>query len=88
MHVVVTGASSGIGREIAKAFDGAGHRISLVARRLSLLEGLRSEMRSETRAIRADLADPADPIGRRRQVAGNVVGPILDLSCRVLDGQR
>ena len=75
MHVVVTGASSGIGREIAKAYDRAGHRLSLVARRLSLLEGLRAEIRTDTHAIRADLSDPADPIGWLRQ-AEEHFGPV------------
>ncbi len=75
MHIVVTGASSGIGREIAKVFDRAGQRISLVARRLSLLEELRAQIRTETHAIRADLSDPADPIGWLRQ-AEERFGPI------------
>jgi short-subunit dehydrogenase len=75
MHVVVTGASSGIGREIAKAFDGRGHRISLVARRLALLEALGAEIYSETCAIKADLSDPADPIGWLRE-AEQRFGPV------------
>lgn len=75
MHIVVTGASSGIGREIAKVFDKPGHRISLVARRLSLLEELRAEIRTETRAIRADLSDPADPVGWLRE-AEEHFGPV------------
>ena len=75
MHVVVTGASSGIGREIAKAFDTPGHRLSLVARRLSLLEELRREIRTESHAIQADLSDPADPIGWLR-AAERHFGPV------------
>jgi short-subunit dehydrogenase len=75
MHVVVTGASSGIGREIAKAFDAVGNRISLVARRASLLESLAAEIRAETRAIRADLSDPADPLGWLRR-AEEHFGPV------------
>jgi short-subunit dehydrogenase len=67
MHVVVTGASSGIGREIAKVFDKTESRISLVARRLSLLEELRAEIPTETCAIKADLSDRADPIGWLRK---------------------
>jgi short-subunit dehydrogenase len=75
MHVVVTGASSGIGREIAKAFDRSGARLSLVARRLPLLDELASELRAETRSIRADLSDPADPIGWLRE-AEEHFGPV------------
>src|SRR5688572_29769066 len=62
MHIVITGASSGIGRDLAKAFDGPGRSISLVARRKNLLEDLRKELRAETQAIEADLANPQDPI--------------------------
>jgi short-subunit dehydrogenase len=63
MHIVVTGASSGIGKEIAKAFGTRGNRLSLVARRRSLLDELAAQIDAETHAIRADLGDPADSIG-------------------------
>lgn len=63
MHIVITGASSGIGLEIAKAFGRAGDKLSLVARRLSLLEELGKQIPTETHAIQADLSNPADPIG-------------------------
>ena len=75
MHIAVTGASSGIGLEIAKAFGGAGNKLSLVARRLSLLEQLGQQLAAETCAIRADLSDPADPIGWLRQ-AEERFGPV------------
>lgn len=63
MHIVVTGASSGIGRELARAFAGEGRRVSLVARRRGLLEGLQKELAGESQVITADLADAADPVG-------------------------
>ena len=44
-HVVVTGASSGIGRGIAKAFDQPGYKLSLVARRKEF--GAEIEVRRE-----------------------------------------
>ena len=44
--VVVTGASSGIGRETALAFGGAGARVSLIARRRDALEEDADEIRS------------------------------------------
>ena len=43
---VVTGASSGIGAETAKALAGAGHPVALGARRVELCEELASEIRS------------------------------------------
>lgn len=45
--VVVTGASSGIGRAAALAFGAAGAKVALVARRRSLLEELAAEIERE-----------------------------------------
>ena len=41
---LVTGASSGIGKELARCFAAGGHDVVLVARRLPLLEALASEL--------------------------------------------
>ncbi|MDA1353663.1 MAG: SDR family NAD(P)-dependent oxidoreductase [bacterium] len=43
-HVVITGASSGIGSELARLFVKDGHRVSLFARRGPLLEELKREL--------------------------------------------
>lgn len=43
-YTVITGASSGIGYEIAKAFAGRGKNLILAARRKDLLEQLRAEI--------------------------------------------
>lgn len=63
MHVVITGASSGIGRDLAKAFAVAGSSLSLVARRKGLLDELGKELDVPSQSIEADLADPRDPTG-------------------------
>lgn len=63
MHIVVTGASSGIGRALAQSFDKPGNVISLVARRRAHLEELRRELHTESVAIVADLSRADDPVG-------------------------
>lgn len=61
MHVVVTGASSGIGEGIARELARAGHKLTLVARRKELLEKLAGELGASPPAHIAvkDLSDPA-----------------------------
>jgi NADP-dependent 3-hydroxy acid dehydrogenase YdfG len=58
--VVITGASAGIGRAIAKRFARAGDRIGLIARDSSALEDVARELRAygaETAAVPIDVAD-------------------------------
>lgn len=61
-HVAVTGASSGLGEAIARAFGVAGDRLTLVARRADLLEAVASAFPGRARAAAFDLAAP-DPAG-------------------------
>jgi NAD(P)-dependent dehydrogenase (short-subunit alcohol dehydrogenase family) len=60
--VLVTGASSGIGREVALAFAGAGANVVLVARRAKVLAGVASEARklgAKALVIPTDVTKPA-----------------------------
>ncbi len=63
--VLVTGASSGIGLELAKCFAADGSRLVLVARKGDALEALASELRKahkiQAQVITADLAHPEAP---------------------------
>lgn len=54
---LVTGASSGIGRELAIRLDSLGFRVILCARRADRLEELASELENEAIVITADLSD-------------------------------
>ena len=62
---LITGASSGIGREFAKLAAKDGRDVVLVARRVERLEELGRELTQRfgvaARAVAADLADPASP---------------------------
>ncbi|MFN8122067.1 MAG: SDR family NAD(P)-dependent oxidoreductase [Thermoleophilia bacterium] len=57
-HVLVTGASRGIGASIAEAMAAKGARVTLVARSADALAEVAS--RTGGTALTADLADPAD----------------------------
>ena len=58
--VLVTGASSGIGRACAKAFAQEGMRLAISARSVDKLDALARELGGDVVVIPADLAIPAD----------------------------
>jgi hypothetical protein len=62
---LVTGASSGIGRELAREFATHGHDLVVLARRRARLEALKRELERDhpvrVRVVEADLYDPATP---------------------------
>lgn len=57
---VITGASSGIGMEFARAFAKMGYRLVLTARRKDRLEKLRSELSVPCCIIEADLSQESE----------------------------
>lgn len=60
MHILITGASSGIGRALASELVAHGHRVWGVARRRDLLESLARQLGSEGfRWTAVDVLDPA-----------------------------
>src|SRR5436309_1730698 len=60
MHVAVTGASSGIGEAIAREYLRAGASVTLVARRLEMLETIAKEAGGRTLCVKADLSVPEE----------------------------
>jgi uncharacterized protein len=67
---IVTGASSGIGAEIARELARRGYGVTLAARRRERLESLAAELR-ERHGVRADpvVCDVTDPAAREALVA-------------------
>ncbi|MGI8727434.1 MAG: SDR family NAD(P)-dependent oxidoreductase [Solirubrobacterales bacterium] len=74
---LITGASSGIGAEIARLLARRGHGVILVARREDRLQGLATEL-ADTHAVRAEViaCDLTDPEARD------------DLAAQVAEGGR
>jgi short-subunit dehydrogenase len=59
MHVLVTGASSGIGEAIAREYFARGASVTLVARRKQHLERIAAAGTGRAHIVCSDLADPA-----------------------------
>jgi len=78
--VLITGASSGIGRELALEFGACAETLVVVARRLDRLEKLRAELLSHHPGLKvivlaADLSDERDVerlLGQVSELAGSV----------------
>jgi short-subunit dehydrogenase len=67
--VVVTGASSGIGEEIAREFARRGYRLVLIARRADRLRALADSLGGVAHVLPADLSVPAERAALPDQVA-------------------
>lgn len=73
--VVVTGASSGIGEEIAREFARRGYRLVLVARRADRLTTLAEELGGKAHVLPADLSNRDERAALHDQVAALGVMP-------------
>ena len=75
MHVVVTGASSGIGEAIAREYLARGASVTLVARRKEHLDRIAAAGAGRSHVVTADLADP-DAAWTWVDEAEGALGPI------------
>jgi short-subunit dehydrogenase len=81
---LITGASSGIGRDLARVFAADGYNVVLVARRAAALQGIAGELTREYRidasVIAADLAQPdaSARIVSELSAAGTVIDVVVN----------
>ncbi|HEV3164610.1 MAG TPA: SDR family NAD(P)-dependent oxidoreductase [Isosphaeraceae bacterium] len=75
---VITGASSGIGAELARRLAAAGVRVGLTARRAEALEHLAAAIRAQGGTAAVAPADAADPAATRLAMArlSEELGPV------------
>jgi short-subunit dehydrogenase len=73
--IVITGASAGIGAELARHLGGAGHRLVLAARTRAKLEGIARESGREARAVVTDVTRRAE-VERLRDEAIRAFGHV------------
>lgn len=74
-RAIITGASSGIGLELARELARRGYALALLARRTDLLNDLASELGANTAAIACDVADKTAVHNAVREAERRLGGP-------------
>ncbi|HCR43140.1 MAG TPA: ketoacyl reductase [Ruminococcaceae bacterium] len=75
MKALITGASSGIGREMAKVLSAQGYDLVITARRENRLGELKGQLKTNTEVIAADLSEESECL----RLYNNVKGQNIDI---------
>ena len=78
MKALVTGASSGIGRDMARVLSSKGYDLILVARRVERLEELKKELKTNVEVIGADLSKVDECIGLYEKVKNKNIDILIN----------
>lgn len=77
-HAVVTGGGRGIGAAVARRLAADGFKVTVLGRRLDVVQALAAEAPDHFHAVAADVADP-DQVGRAIAEARERFGPVTAL---------
>lgn len=72
---LITGASSGIGRELAQVFAANGYDLAVTARRAEMLEAIRGEVDTEVTVLPMDLTKASSASLLMRELEGHDLQP-------------
>jgi len=75
---LITGASSGIGAELARLCAGDGYELIVVARRAARLRGLAASLKVPVRCITADLSDSRAPQAIYEETRGTPIDILIN----------
>ncbi len=78
MKVLITGASSGIGRDMARILSDMGHDLVLVARRADLLKSLQQELGDRHWIIPLDLSDERNCFALYEELKGKNIDIVIN----------
>jgi uncharacterized protein len=78
MKALITGASSGIGRDMAEILGAKGYDLILVARRLDRLEQVKKKLKTNVKTISADLSNAEACIGLYEQVKNENIDVLIN----------
>ncbi|HEX3000133.1 MAG TPA: SDR family oxidoreductase [Armatimonadota bacterium] len=78
MKALVTGASSGIGREFASQLSSMGYELILTARRTDRLKQLQEELKTPSRIVTADLSQEPDCFALYKQTKDDGVDVLIN----------
>jgi short-subunit dehydrogenase len=76
-NAIIIGASSGIGRALAKVLASHGYEVGLVARRMELLQEIANEIHTTTFVKAIDVSKPAEAMQRLRELIAEMQGAEL-----------
>lgn len=78
MKALITGASSGIGRDIARVLSGMGYELFIAARRMDRLLELQAELPTKVTPIRADVSIPEECTALYEQLKGEHIDLLVN----------